>query len=88
MSVAQRTPSGQGMSQWGPSTHHMAQYSTTLSQGGRGSWDYSYLNASAATGVSTAAHSLQMPRPDVTPDLTQISADNVYQQFGERTTRV
>ncbi|KAI8941664.1 hypothetical protein NX059_002876 [Plenodomus lindquistii] len=88
MSVVQRTPSGQGMSQWGVSASHLPQYPTSLSQGGRSSWDYGYLNASTTAGVSAAAQSLQIPRPDVANDLNQIAAENAYQQYGERTTRV
>jgi hypothetical protein len=88
MPVAQRTPSGQNMTQWGASTHQMSQYPATLSQGGRGSWDYGYMSASDATGVPSIAHSMQMPRPDTTSDLSQISADHAYQQYGEGTTRV
>ncbi|CBX99196.1 hypothetical protein LEMA_P084350.1 [Plenodomus lingam JN3] len=88
MSVVQRTPSGQGMTQWGPPTPHMPQYPTSLSQGGRGSWDYGYLNASTTAGVSAATHSMQISRPDVGTELDQIAADNTYQQYGERTTRV
>jgi len=89
MSVVQRTPSG--MAQWGPSTTPMSQYHTaSLSQGDRGPWDYGgYLSASPAAGVSAAAHSMQqMPRPDGTADMGQITAENAYQPYGERTTRV
>jgi hypothetical protein len=73
------------MTQWGPPAHQM-QYPTSLSQSGRGSWDYAYLNASAAAGVPSAAQPLQ--RPDLTADMNQISADTAYHQYGERTTRV
>lgn len=88
MSVVQRTPSG--MSQWGPSTTHLSQYHTSLSQGDRGSWDYGYLNATTATGVTAAAHSSMhtIPRPDVTAEMNQMAAENAYQSYGERTTRV
>ncbi|CAO2653760.1 Nn.00g031710.m01.CDS01 [Neocucurbitaria sp. VM-36] len=88
MSVSQRTPSGQNMTQWGPSAHQMSQYPATLAQGGRVSWDYGYLNASATAGVPNVAGSLQMHRGDVTPDISQMPTDNTYQQYGERTTRV
>lgn len=88
MSVSQRTPSGQGMTQWGASAHQMSQYPATLAQGGRVSWDYGYLNTSATAGVPTVSGSLQMQRADVTPDISQMPADNTYQQYGERTTRV
>ena len=74
------------MTQWG--AHQVPQYSPGLPQGGRGSWDYGYLSASATTGVPSAAQSMQMQRSDVTPDLSQIQADNPYQQYGQRTTRV
>lgn len=85
MSVPQRTPSGHSMTQWGPSAHHM-QYPTGLTQGGRNSWDYPYLSASAAVGVPSAAQSLQ--RSDLAGDISQITADNAYHPYGERTTRV
>ncbi|KAH7371405.1 hypothetical protein BKA66DRAFT_424176 [Pyrenochaeta sp. MPI-SDFR-AT-0127] len=88
LSVSQRTPSGQGMTQWGASAHQMSQYPTTLSQGGRGSWDYGYLNASATTGVPAGAQTLHMQRSEVAPDLSQMPASNTYQQYGEHTTRV
>ncbi|KAF1942228.1 hypothetical protein EJ02DRAFT_177996 [Clathrospora elynae] len=88
MPVAQRTPSGQSMTQWGAPSHQMSQYPAAISQGGRGSWDYGYLNTSVATGVSPATHSLQMSRPNATPDLSQMSAEHAYQQYGENTTRV
>jgi hypothetical protein len=83
--MSQRTPSGQSMTQWGPSAHQL-QYPASLSQGGRNSWDYPYLNASSAAGVPSAAQPLQ--RSDLAADLGQISADNTYHQYGERTTRV
>ncbi|KAF1913035.1 hypothetical protein BDU57DRAFT_342757 [Ampelomyces quisqualis] len=83
--MSQRTPSGQSMTQWGPSAQQL-QYPASLSQGGRNSWDYPYLNASSAAGVSSATQPLQ--RSDLTTDLSQISADNTYHQYGERTTRV
>ncbi|PSN71266.1 hypothetical protein BS50DRAFT_279396 [Corynespora cassiicola Philippines] len=86
LSVPQRGPPGQPMTQWG--AHQVPQYSPGLPQGGRGSWDYGYLSASATTGVPSAAQSMQMQRSDVTPDLSQIQADNPYQQYGQRTTRV
>jgi hypothetical protein len=85
LSVSQRTPSGHSMTQWGPSAHQM-QYSTSLSQSGRGSWDYSYLNTSTATGVSSASQPLQ--RVEMTADMGQLPTDNPYHQYGERTTRV
>ncbi|KAL6708056.1 hypothetical protein ACN47E_003490 [Coniothyrium glycines] len=86
MPVAQRTPSGHGMTQWGASTHQVPQYPSTLSQGNRASWDYGYLNASAP-GMS-GGHTLQMPRTDSTSTISQLPADSAYQQYGERTTRV
>ncbi|KAF2786513.1 hypothetical protein K505DRAFT_144173 [Melanomma pulvis-pyrius CBS 109.77] len=90
ISVPQRGPTGQGMTQWGAAAHHQVpQYTTGLPQGGRGSWDYGpYMDASAATGVPPAAQSMQMQRSDVTPDLSQMPGDNPYQQYGQRTTRV
>ncbi|KAH7071942.1 hypothetical protein BKA63DRAFT_418476 [Paraphoma chrysanthemicola] len=85
LSGPQRTPSGHGMTQWGMPAHQM-QYPASLSQGGRGSWDYGYLNASAAAGVPPAPQPMQ--RPDLTGDLGQLSAENSYQPYSERTTRV
>lgn len=78
------------MTQWGAAAHHQVpQYTAGLPQGGRESWDYGYLNASAATVVPPAAQSMQMQRSDVTPDLSQVPTDNnPYQQYGQRTTRV
>ena len=78
------------MSQWRGNAHHpVPQYTTALPQGGRESWDYGYVNTSAATGVPAAAHSMQMQRSDVTPDLNQMPADNRYQHhYGQHTTRI
>lgn len=73
------------MTQWGPSAHQM-QYPTSLSQGSRNSWEYPYLSASGAVGVPSAAQSLQ--RSDLVGDICQITTDNLYHQYGERTTRV
>ncbi|KAF2472871.1 uncharacterized protein BDR25DRAFT_312752 [Lindgomyces ingoldianus] len=82
MSVPQRDPTGQGMTQWGATHHQLPQYS------GR-PWDYgAYINASAATGVPSAVQSMQMQQPEVTPDLSQIPGDTPYQQYDQRTTRV
>lgn len=89
LSVPQRGPTGQGMTQWGAAAHHQVpQYTPGLPQGGRDAWDYGYLNPSPASGVPAAAQSMQMQRSDVTPDLSQLPADNPYQQYGQRTTRV
>ncbi|KAF2639593.1 hypothetical protein P280DRAFT_402300 [Massarina eburnea CBS 473.64] len=86
LSVSQR---GQGMSQWQGSAHHQVpQYTTGLSQSGRESWDYDYMNASAGPGVSATAHSMQMQRPEVTPDLSQMPPDHRYQNYGQHTTRI
>ncbi|KAF2025676.1 hypothetical protein EK21DRAFT_75851 [Setomelanomma holmii] len=85
LSGPQRTPSGHNMTQWGIPAHQM-QYPASLSQGGRGSWDYTYLNASATAGVPSAAQPLQ--RSDLTGDISQLSAESAYQPYGERTTRV
>ncbi|QRD05604.1 hypothetical protein JI435_058850 [Parastagonospora nodorum SN15] len=85
MSVPQRTPSGHSMTQWGASAHQM-QYPTSLTQGGRNSWDYPYLSAAGAVGMPSAAQSLQ--RTDLAGDISQITADNTYHPYGERTTRV
>jgi hypothetical protein len=88
MPAAQRTLSGQGMASWGTSTHQMSQYPSNISHGGRGSWDYGYLAASAATDMPPIAHTLQMPRQNTMPDLNQMSATHAYHQYGEDTTRV
>jgi hypothetical protein len=72
------------MTQWGTPNHQL-QYPASLSQSSRNSWEYPYLNASAAAGVS-AAQPLQ--RSDLAADLSQIPADSTYPQYGERTTRV
>jgi hypothetical protein len=86
MSMPQRTPSEHGMTHWGPPAHQM-QYPASLTQGGRNSWDYPYLNASATAGVvPSAAQPLQ--NTDLTADMSQLPADNTYDQYGERTTRV
>jgi hypothetical protein len=76
------------MNPWGTSTHQMSQYPSTLSQGERASWDYGYLSASAATEVPPISHSLQMPRQNMPPDLSQMSTAHTYHQYGEETTRV
>ncbi|ORY10048.1 hypothetical protein BCR34DRAFT_486286 [Clohesyomyces aquaticus] len=85
ISVSQNNPTGQSMTQWGTAAHHQVpQYPA-----GRGSWDYGgYINSNAPAGVPQAAQSMQMQRPDVTPDLSQLPSDNSYQQYGQRTTRV
>jgi hypothetical protein len=91
VSVPQMDPTGQGMSQWGATGHHqMAQYSTGLATTGRASWDYgAYLDPNPASAVPSATQSLQLHRPDVTADLSQMpSDDGTYQQYGQRTTRV
>jgi hypothetical protein len=98
LSVTQRGPLGQGLTQWGPTAHHQVpQYTAGLAQGGREAWDYGgYLSATSAAGVPApthiqgpaAAQSMHMQRSDVTPDLGQLPADTSYQQYGQRTTRV
>jgi hypothetical protein len=85
MSVPQRTPLEHSMTQWGPPAHQM-QYPASLTQGGRNSWDYPYLNASATTGLPSAAQPLQDTH--LTSDMSQLPADNTYHQYEERTTRV
>jgi hypothetical protein len=72
------------MTQWMPP--HQMQHPGSLAQGGRASWDYAYSNPSAATGIASAAQPLQ--RSDLATDISQMSADNTYPQYGERTTRV
>jgi hypothetical protein len=89
--TSQRNPAGQGMTQW-PTTHHqMSQYGASLTTGGRGSWDYgTFLDTSSASaaGIPSAAQSMHMQRSEVTPDVSQMPADDPYQQYGPRTTRV
>ncbi|KAF3041976.1 hypothetical protein E8E12_009590 [Didymella heteroderae] len=85
MPTPQRTPSVQSMTQWAPGAHHMAQYPSNLTQGGRGSWDYGYLSNPAVAGVPSGSQAL---RSDGTPDISQMSAEDAYQQYGHRTTRV
>ncbi|KAF9693408.1 hypothetical protein EKO04_008707 [Ascochyta lentis] len=85
MPTPQRTPSVQSMTQWGPDAHQMSHYPSTLTQGGRGSWEYGYLNNSAVAGVPSGSQAL---RSDGAPDISQMSADDAYQQYGHRTTRV
>ena len=63
----------------------MAHYPSTLAQGGRGSWDYGYISNSAVAGVPSGPQAL---RSDGTPDMSQMSAEDAYQQYGHRTTRV
>ncbi|KAF2450287.1 hypothetical protein P171DRAFT_137547 [Karstenula rhodostoma CBS 690.94] len=88
LSIAPRGPAGQIMSQWGTSTRHQVpQYTSGLTQG-RDPWEYGYLQTSSAAGVPAAAQPMQMQRSDITPELNQLSADNPYQQYGQRTTRV
>jgi hypothetical protein len=74
------------MTQWGGPSAHQMQYPTSLTQGGRNSWDYPYLSASAAVGIPSAAQPLQ--RSDLAGDISQITTDNSYHPYGERTTRV
>lgn len=88
MPVAQGTPPGQSMTQWGASTHQVSPYPVALTHGGRGSWDYGYLNASGATEMPSIAQSLQMPRPNALAELSHMPANSAYHQYGEGTTRV
>ena len=87
MPIAQRTPSGHDMTQWGAAGHQQVpQYTAGPTAAGRASWDTygMYLDPSSVTGVPSAAQSMQTQRQsDVTPDI-----DNPYQQYGQRTTRV
>ncbi|KAF2621909.1 hypothetical protein BU25DRAFT_353521 [Macroventuria anomochaeta] len=85
MPTPQRTPSVQSMTQWGAGAHQMSHYPSTLTQGGRGSWEYGYLSNPAVAGVPSASQAL---RSDGAPDISQMSADAAYQQYGHRTTRV
>ncbi|KAL1596692.1 hypothetical protein SLS59_007722 [Nothophoma quercina] len=85
MPTPQRTPSVQSLTQWGAGAHQMSHYPSTLTQGGRGSWDYGYLSNPAMPGVPSASQAL---RSDGAPDISQMSADDAYQQYGHRTTRV
>lgn len=88
MPVAQRTPPGQSMTHWGASTHQVSPYQTALTHGTRGSWDYSYLNASGVAEMPSIAHAMQIPRPDAISELSHLPTNSAYQQYGESTTRV
>jgi hypothetical protein len=85
MPTPQRTPSVQSLAQWGAGAHQMSHYPSNLTQGGRGSWDYGYLSNPAIPGVPSGSQAL---RSDGAPDISQMSADDAYQQYGHRTTRV
>lgn len=85
MPTPQRTPSVQSMTQWGPGAHQLSHYPTTLAQPGRASWEYGYLSNPVAAGVPSVSQAL---RPDGAPDISQMSAEDAYQQYGHRTTRV
>jgi hypothetical protein len=85
MAAPHRTPSGHSMTQWSAPAHQM-QYPTSLSHGGRGSWDYAYLNASTTAGVLSVVQPVQ--RSDLSADTSQLPADTTYQHYGEGTTRV
>ena len=63
----------------------MSHYPSALTQAGRTSWEYGYLSNPVVAGVPSASQAL---RPDGAPDISQMSADNTYQQYGHRTTRV
>lgn len=73
------------MTQWSTPALQM-QYPASLTQGGRGSWDYAYLNASTAAGVLSAAQPL--PRLDATANASQLPANTAYQHYDEGTTRI
>ncbi|KAJ8106378.1 hypothetical protein OPT61_g9578 [Boeremia exigua] len=79
MPTPQRTPSVQSMTQWGGGTHQMSHYPSTLTQAGRASWEYGYLSNPVVAGVPSASQAL---RPDGAPDISQMSADDAYQQYG------
>jgi hypothetical protein len=85
MPTPQRTPSVQSMTQWGAGAHQLSHYPSALTQGGRGSWEYGYLSNPAVAGVPSAPQAL---RSDGAPDISQMSADDTYQQYRHRTTRV
>ncbi|USP75596.1 hypothetical protein yc1106_02870 [Curvularia clavata] len=88
MPVAQQTPPGQSMTQWGASTHQVSPYPATLTPGTRGSWDYGYLNASGVAEMPSMAHPLQMPRPNQAAELSHMPANSAYHPYSEGTTRV
>jgi hypothetical protein len=88
MPVAQRTPPGQSMTQWGASTHQVSPYPTTLTHGARGSWDYGYLNAPGVAEMSSIAHPSHMSRPNAIAELSHLPTNSAYQQYGESTTGV
>lgn len=86
MPTPQRTPSVQGMTQWGAASHQVSHFPASLTQAGRSSWDYGgYINNPVVSGMPSATQTL---RSDGAPDITQMSAEDAYQQYGHRTTRV
>lgn len=86
MPTPQRTPSVQSMTQWGAAGHQVSHFPASLTQAGRASWDYSgYINNPVVTGMPSATQTL---RSEGAPDIAQMSAEDAYQQYGHRTTRV
>lgn len=91
MSVSQGDPTGQGMSRWTTAHQQVSPYVTGLPAAGSGAWGYgAYLDTSSASapGVPSAAQTMQMQRSDVTPDISQMSTNDPYQQYSQSTTRV
>ncbi|KAG9199147.1 hypothetical protein G6514_008976 [Epicoccum nigrum] len=86
MPTPQRTPSVQSMTQWGAGSHQVSHFPSSLTQAGRPSWDYGgYISNPVAAGIPSTAQTL---RSDGAPDINQMSAEDAYQQYGHRTTRV
>ncbi|OCL11652.1 hypothetical protein AOQ84DRAFT_373795 [Glonium stellatum] len=88
VSVPQLAPTAQSMTPWQATAHHpVSQYSTGLPATGRASWDYAFLEPSAGTNVPAPAQSLQLQRADVGPQGSQVTGNEAYQQYGQRTSR-
>jgi len=86
MPTPQRTPSVQSMTQWGAGSHQVSHFPSSLTQAGRPSWDYGgYISNPVVSGNPSTAQTL---RSDGAPDINQMSAEDAYQQYGHRTTRV
>jgi hypothetical protein len=86
MPTPQRTPSVQSMTQWGAGSHQVSHFPSSLTQAGRPSWDYGgYISNPVVAGIPSTAQTL---RSDGAPDINQMSAEDAYQQYGHRTTRV
>jgi hypothetical protein len=86
MPTPQTTPSVQSMTQWGAGSHQVSHFPSSLTQAGRPSWDYGgYISNPVVAGIPSTAQTL---RSDGAPDINQMSAEDAYQQYRHRTTRV